>query len=572
MSKKSDRIYRPVKRLEHPIRFITSVVSSFVESNGLADADGARQLIGHLRNGSFGAAVRLADSFTQQQYGDAHNHYVWNQLAAFVRKCPLEDKSLDPEAEAWKKFLASELLCKRTNQRLLAEKRVSRRRHSHVRELARVWILKTIGLKPNLRRIYDSCGFGPGASIGVHGQATHIAAKLCGEWTSTPTCTSLAQHAMMGEPLIWEYLQNRSIFCADPELFSSEFAKRVVLVAANKITMVPKTAMVHRTIAIEPTLNGYLQKGIDLQLRNKLKRVGIDLSDQDSNSSLARIGSVEGSDPLCTIDLSSASDSISLQLCKELLPTAWFDLMEATRSPSYESKWGSGRYHKFVSMGNGFCFPLETLIFASLAYAVNEVTCGSGDKTFRVYGDDIVIRQHAALLYIEVLKYLGFNTNPKKTFLFGPFRESCGADYFEGVNVRPYELDFVPVTDRDLFKLANGLRNGNFLFNPEVWTRVHSAIDPKWKFLRPCEGPADSALTVPLSMYLASKWKRWNPDTQGWCWPSLVDSPIGDPRRVSAPVAMYGALYGLSSQRGRPVYALRRRSRTRVVIVPPLGR
>lgn len=566
MSQKTDRFYRPVKRLEQPIRFLTSVVSSFVESNNLTDAEDALKLIGLLRNGSFGAAVRVADAFTKQSYGDAHSHYVWHQLAALVRKCPIPDPSLQPEEEAWKKFLASEHNCRRVNSKLLAERRSGREKYSVIRDLSRKWISKVIGREPNLRKIYERCGFGPGASLGVHGEATHLAAKLCAEsWTCTPTATQYAQHAMMGEPLMWEYLQNRSIFCLDAETFVSEFNNRVKHVAANKITMVPKTALVHRTIAIEPTLNGYIQKGIDVYLRKKLNRVGIDLSDQDTNSFLAMRGSVEELDPLCTIDLSAASDSISIQVCKDLLPPAWFDLMDRTRSPSYESTWGSGRYHKFVSMGNGFCFPLETLIFASLAYAVGEVSFGAGDNTFRVYGDDIVIRQHAALLLLEVLKYLGFKANASKTFVHGPFRESCGADYFVGVNVRPYELDFVPETDRDLIKFANGIRSSNFLFNPKVWETIHKRIDSKWKFLRPSDGPADAALTVPLPMYLASSQRKWCPRTQNWIWKSLVDKPIGDQRRVSTAISMYGVLAGSRSYQGQPIFTLRRRTRTRVV-------
>jgi len=571
MSSRPIRRYRPVIRIEQPIPFVVSVVSSFVKANDLSDHEDAKKLIGFLRNGSFGSAVRLADSFTLQSYGDARMHYVWNQLAAFVRKCPIPDITLTPEQDAWKKFLASEHLCKRTNQRIIAERNSHRRRYSFIRDSARRWISRVIGRKPDLREIYRGCGFGPGASVGVHGQATHLAAKLGAEtWTSTPTCSVYARHAMMGEPLIWEFLQERRLFCIDGELFTQLFENRVKHVTTNLVTMVPKTAMVHRTIAIEPTLNGYVQKGVDLYLRRKLRRVGLDLTDQGSNSFLAKEGSETLFDPFSTIDLSSASDSVSIEVCRDLLPPDWFSFLDNIRSPAYESKWGSGRYHKFVSMGNGFCFPLETLIFASLAYAVNEVTFGFGDSRFRVYGDDIIVRQHSALLLIEILKFLGFRTNNKKTFLFGPFRESCGADFFEGVNVRPYELDFIPATDRDLLKIANGLRSNLFLFNPDVWNTVHMRIDKSWKFLRPCDGPPDSALTVGLDFYLKSSQKVWNPNVQTWSWLSFRDSPIGDPRKVSSAIAMYGVLFGLPSQGGHPVYALRRKTKTRVVRIPPL--
>lgn len=558
-------------RVLQPLGFITSVVDAFAEASGTKDREEVRQLIGSLRSGAFGASVKLADSITKQSYGDVSEHFAMNQLAALVRKVPIGDPTLDPEKEAWKKFLASEHLCRRTNAKLRAERVVCRQKYSVIRDISRSWIRRVIGDKPNLRRIYEDCGFGPGASVGVHGQATHVAAKLHAKfWSGTPTALQYAEHAMMGEPLMWEMLQNRSIFCVDRELFGSLFAARVKLCTANQITMVPKTAKVHRTIAIEPLLNGYIQKGIDVYLRKRLKRHGLDLGDQESNSALAKLGSLGGRDPYCTIDLSSASDSISIELVRDMLPWDWFDLLNRTRSPSYESIWGNGHYEKFVSMGNGFCFPLETLIFASLAYAVNKVSRGNDplDQGFRVYGDDIVVHQHAALLLLEVLKYLGFKHNEDKTFLFGPFRESCGADYFEGANVRPYELDFVPITDRDLIKIANGLRAIGFVFYPDVWNTVHRRIDPKNKFMRPSDGPTDTALTVPLKIYLSSEWKRWDKWTQNWSWLEMRDTPVLDVRRVSPAVAMYGALYGLSSERrtGHPGYALRRRTRTRVVL------
>jgi hypothetical protein len=559
---------------------ISGLVDQFARSNEVSDLELSRQLIGALRNGDFLAAVHLADSISEQKYGNPELHFRMNQLASLVRKVPLQVPGLQPEQEAWKKFQACEHLCKRTNTKLRAERLSARRRYSFLRDTAREWILSLIGSKPILPQIYKGCNFGPGASVGVHGSATHTAAKLCAEdWTVTPTALAYAQNAMMGEPLIWEMLQNRDIFCLDTELFSSLFKKRSKLVTANKITMVPKTAKVHRTIAIEPLLNGYLQLGVNAWLVKRLKRFGIDLGDQTANNVKAFEGSLGGFDPFVTIDLSGASDTVSIQIVKDMLPSAWFEFLDQIRSPSYESKWGSGRYEKFVSMGNGFCFPLETIIFASLAYAVNVFSfgepkqlygapCRSGGFNFQIYGDDIIVRQHAALLLIEVLRYLGFRVNTKKTFLFGPFRESCGADYFEGVNVRPYELDFIPVTNRDLFKIANGARRVGCVFSYDYWNFIVSKIPPHLRFLRPASGPDDTALTVSLPYYMASNQHRWCTKIQTWTWLEYLDTAVLDERRVSNPVAMYGILQGSRPNRFDPSFALRRRVRTTVRRVP----
>lgn len=526
-------------------------------------------LHGALRSKSFGTAVRLADSLSEQQYGDSEEHFAMNQLASLVRKVPFVDPSLTPEATAWKKFIQAEHRCKRTNQRLRAENSVGRRSYAFLTERAALWIERVIGDEPNLALIYEGCDFGPGASVGIHGNATHLARKLDEKWTATPTGASIAISAMMGDHHIWESLQRRWPVCYDPDLFRRDAGRKVELVAANKITMVPKTAKVHRTIAIEPTLNGYIQKGVDVYMRRCLARYGIDLRDQTRNQNMAREGSLGGLNPLVTIDLSAASDSISIETVRRLIPPKWFEFLNRIRSPSYVSEWGNGRYEKFVTMGNGFCFPLETLIFASLVVAVYAET---GDRDFTVYGDDIIVRQSSALYLIEVLMYFGFRTNVDKTFIFGPFRESCGADYFEGVNVRPYILDFIPSTIRDKFKIANGIRDNPFFFNKEAWWTTVNSIPRKGLLLRPLAGPPDTAVTTTTDHFMTGEYVRWNPELQTWDWKEYLSSPVIDDTERHASVYMYGLLRGVRGDNHPttplPSFAFRRMTRTSTRWVP----
>lgn len=557
-------------RIANPLSYLTGIVESFATAHEVAHVPLVSQLIGNLRSRSFGSAVRTSDSIGSQLYTDPTDHFVMNQIASLVKKVPILDPSLTPELTAWKKFLAAEHTCKRTNQRLLAEKRcrvhpglgrTDRMRHRALRATAREWILSVIGCEPDLEKIYEKCDFGPGASIGVHGQATHKAAKLCNSsWSCTPTALSYAQSAMMGDHHIWELLSPTVPFCLDSGIFKTELDKKIEFCAANKIIMVPKTAKVHRTIAVEPLLNGYIQKGTDLFLRRKLARVGLDLSDQETNQFLACEGSKGGFNPFSTIDLSSASDSISIETVRDLLPASWFNFLNRIRSPSYESEWGSGRYEKFSSMGNGFCFPLETLIFASIAHAVGTVT---GDTEFRVYGDDIIVRQRSALLVIELLKFYGFSTNTDKTFVFGPFRESCGADFFEGVNVRPYNLDFIPLSDRDVYKIYNGMRENPFHVSLSTLDRILEPIPFRDRLMRPIDGPPDTAVTVPLDIFMSSRFATWCHGIQNWTWVEYSSIAINDNRRPPPSVQMYGLLRGQrSSDRGTPEFTFRRKTRT----------
>lgn len=553
------------------LNFISELFDATAEGLGVATQQEVKHLSGALRSRSYGLAVKLADSLSEQLYGDSESHFAMNQLASLIRKVPFKDPLLTPESTAWKKFLAAEHKCKRTNQRLLAARRLGRNRHNAVLQRARDVVMRVLGVSPPLPDIYQGCNFGPGASVGIHGHATHAAAKLNGKWTVTPTAAPYAMAAMMGDHHLWEFLQKRDIACYDPEIFRTQFSDRINghVIQHNKITMVPKTAKVHRTIAIEPTLNGYIQKGVDEFMRLRLRRLGIDLSDQTRNQRLAREGSLGGSNPLVTIDLAAASDTVSIEIVKELLPPDWYNFLNRLRSPSYESEWGSGRYEKFVTMGNGFCFPLETLIFASLVEAVYAET---GDRIYSVYGDDIIVRQSAALYLIEVLNYCGFGVNVDKTFIHGPFRESCGADFFEGVNVRPYVLDEIPVTIRDKFKILNGFRSCEFFWNAHAWWQVLRTIPPEYQYLRPIDGPKDTAINTTLDHFMSGRFARWHRDLQWWSWKELLSRPVTDPTAQAPSVQMYGLLRGSRSDAvGHVEFAFRRKTRTSTRWVPSGG-
>lgn len=557
-----------------PSRFtrIQSLVEAVVNTYDLSDDPEILHLQGALASKSWGTVIRLADSAASKIHSSQQKHFAWNQVASLLRKVPFEDPSLDPEGTAKLVFERAEHKCRRMNQKFRAMARRENRGATYPNysslHFARRWIEKVIGSEPHLPSIFEKCGFGSGASLGTHGEATHTAAKLEGEWTVTPTCLPYALSAMAGDPHIWEYLLD-SPFCVDRSFFAAMAEKRFCVVTNNKITMVPKTAKVHRTIAIEPLWNGYVQKGIDQVLRISLKRVGIDLSDQSKNQRFARIGSFpEVNDPFVTIDLSAASDSVSIGLCKLLLPPAWYALLMACRSPCFitDTDTAPRRFNKIASMGNGFCFPLETLIFSSLVHAVYDET---KHKRFAVYGDDIIVHQGAALRLIELLNYVGFSTNTDKTFIFGPFRESCGADYFEGVDVRPYTLDFFPITQRDVFKVYNGMSRRQAVLNTPIHDEILSWLEPRRQFFRPIPGPEDTAITVPYDFFMAQKGKRWSPSIQAWQWRELLSIPVVDMREVNPSVMMYSVTRSARANENYGVaYTFRRRTRTHVRFTP----
>jgi hypothetical protein len=337
--------------------------------------------------------------------------------------------------------------------------------------------------------------------------------------------------ATMQEFHFWELLNKRpdSAFVSmDPEEYFSRFKDRCEFVDYNKIVFVPKTAKVHRTIAVEPLLNGYVQKGIDLLMRKRLKRVGIDLADQTRNQELARQGSLETDDPYVTIDLSAASDSCATELCRFMLPLEWYDFLNATRSHRYKLNGKILHYQKFTSMGNGFCFPLETLIFASLCNVAYQEVGLAPD--YSVYGDDIIVRKSVADRVLFLLRVCGFKANRDKTFLTGPFRESCGADWFSGEDVRPLTLDYAFDSFQSVAKFCNLVRSKGAwecIFY-EATAFLRTLIPRKLFFCRPYKGVDDSAFEVPFDEFMASPHSRFHSDTWSWSWIEAASTSVAD--------------------------------------------
>jgi hypothetical protein len=198
----------------------------------------------------------------------------------------------------------------------------------------------------------------------------------------------------------------------------------------------------------------FAQQGLMRALYDSIEHgplgVSIKLRDQNHSRDLARVGSIDGS--YATIDLSEASDRVSLELV-ELVFAGTPDLLQAllsSRSTSANVPIAGG-YHlrlaKFASMGSAVCFPVESICF--LAIAVSAIlhhrelppTWRNIMNVLRqssVFGDDMIVPTETANTVIDWLETFGLKVNRAKTFLKGNFRESCGADCFKGVEVQPF--------------------------------------------------------------------------------------------------------------------------------------
>jgi len=521
--------------------------------------DVRNKVLGLIRAKDFVKLLDWADSFQKspaaEQRGVAGVRAT-SQLVALIRKYPFPAPALkeNARARAKEKFLAAEDRCKRYNLRFHRLEKGTWDTRNDIHQRMSQYISYVIGFRPDYEKMFELCSFGPGASIGVHGNATNMGRKLLSDtWSCTPSALPYALSALARDDHILELVlkeKDRRYTCLDVHSFREKIMGRIRLVHHNKIVFVPKTTLVDRTIAVEPLLNGYLQKGVDVFMRRCLKRVGIDLSDQSRNQHLAFLGSNTpgDSDPFVTIDLSSASDSISTEMVRRLLPYDWFVFLNQLRSKEYTFDDKTFYpYHKFVSMGNGFCFPLETLIFASVCQLY------SSPKDFTVYGDDIIVRQSVAKQVLQTLWRLGFRHNLDKTFLEGPFRESCGADWYEGRDVRPLTLDHPLDSFQEIVKFHNLSLRKDFWSDrfSQVREYLMSLIPPELRLCRPYRGNEFGAFEVPLDIFQSSPFSSWDKYSQCWRWLEL--DIVGKPDKA---LRLYGERYytvlTMAAVRGSP--------------------
>lgn len=332
---------------------------------------------------------------------------------------------------------------------------------------------------------------GPGASIGANG--TDFYTKL---FSSDLTCTSRSLYDMYkGYVSHWEPWANAESARAD--VFS------VKHVEGNKLCFVPKNEQTARTICVEPTLNMFFQLGIGNLITERLRQVfNIDLSVQpEVNRELALRGSA--GQGFVTIDLSSASDTIGLRMVEELFPrhvVAWLKLF---RCASTELPNGDRvQLNMLSTMGNGFTFPLQTALFSAAVTAVLRGVYEDPPKAgslWSVFGDDIIVPKEAAPRVLRVLRLLGFRPNAAKTYVEGPFRESCGGDFFNGHNVRAVFVKSL-ATPQSRYVAYNTLLEWSLRNDIPLRSALGYLFGTCKKVLVPPWEQADSGFRVPASL------------------------------------------------------------------------
>lgn len=272
--------------------------------------------------------------------------------------------------------------------------------------------------------LYEHWRFGPGASNGVSG--SHICDKIVQPFTCTADCVPVLVKLLGRNPYFSSYMKS-----TPPKI-----------VQGSRLETVRKNQDTDRTIAIEPSGNMLCQLAGGYYLMAVLRCIGVNLSSQQLlNRVMARRGSVTGH--LATLDLRGASNLTRIETVRRLWPPEWYDYMMACRSPFCEVDGQWMELHMLSTMGNGFTFPVMTLTLLALIYAVyaRERSHRRNYVDFTevaVYGDDIIVPSARSHEVIQILHDAGYVVNVDKSYCDGEFRESCGGDYYKGVDVTPF--------------------------------------------------------------------------------------------------------------------------------------
>jgi hypothetical protein len=219
----------------------------------------------------------------------------------------------------------------------------------------------------------------------------------------------------------------------------------------SKMVAVPKSYERPRLIACEPAANQWCQQNIWHYFRARSEATWISefvrFGDQTLNQQLCLLGSTDGS--LATLDLSSASDRVSCRAVSCLFRVNPYLIRALAATRTHQVKLPNGELHqlrKYATMGNATTFPVESLMFLTAALAAT-LWCRNQQPTVEniralkgevaVFGDDIVVPKDSRDTVTGLLETIGFKVNVDKSFAGRNFRESCGVDSFQGVNVTP---------------------------------------------------------------------------------------------------------------------------------------
>jgi len=372
-----------------------------------------------------------ADFLAKNTSEEAHQFAFDRLKVRFRKKLAMNCKAL--ESDAYNEFVRINDLVSKQNKVVFSGSPLIEEMRDFIRNLLERTIksIDPTALQECFSQsfVLSNWQFGPGSSNGIPGAGA--AQKIDKQMTCTQSIEPLVRLLRVTDP----YFRAKDALSKDDG---------VARVSGSRLKAVPKNEESVRIIAIEPSGNMALQLGAGYLIELALRRIGLDIRyQQEKNRDLARRFSIDGQG--CTLDLSKASDMFSINLIRDTWPEDFFAFFMKARCP--QTTLPDGRVvdlSMMSTMGNGFTFPMMTLTLVSLVYAVRRLR--GGPRRFidlrdtAVFGDDIIVPKRDFDDVCAALQFCGLIVNYDKSYADGPFRESCGGDYWNGVDVTPFYI------------------------------------------------------------------------------------------------------------------------------------
>lgn len=292
---------------------------------------------------------------------------------------------------------------------------------------ARGWIDRLLGdydLDEHLRLCY----WPKKASVGVPQRK----ATLENRWLTV--ITGSAQHVEWFDHIYLPWFGHAESIRSELDLIVIEHLSAV---------LVNKTYKSRRMIVPNSSIGGLYSNGLGAVMVERLCRNGYDVKVlPDNHKLLAKQASKHGR--LATVDQSLASDNITVDLIQRLFPRRWARALLFGRIGFLDVDDELIETKTMSTMGIGFTFPMQMVVFLGLAHACLDMYVEAhgdvGNATISCFGDDLICPVELKSTITHVFESLGLQFNADKSFWRGPFRESCGGDYYHGFDVRPAYL------------------------------------------------------------------------------------------------------------------------------------
>jgi hypothetical protein len=284
-----------------------------------------------------------------------------------------------------------------------------------------------------------------------------------------------------------------------------------------KLIAVPKSYRKPRLIASEPVVHQFLQQGLMRWIRehmHPIHRRSVDFNSQQPSRDAALRASATGK--FATVDLSAASDRLSLWVVESFFRKhpLLLESLIVTRSDSVVDPITNqeGCLRKFAPMGSAVTFPVQSLVYATVAYAAVLVHNGWDLKSHsymrkklkqvadsvRVFGDDILLPSEAVPNLGVLLEFLQLKVNGSKSHYDGYFRESCGMDAYKGYDVTPAYISHIAPSDPTT-TLEAYVEQSNNAWRKGLWhlaTWMKNEIRPQVRRLIPISNEVLGCVTL----------------------------------------------------------------------------